>query len=438
MAVEPAGGYHKERWHVERKRVLIVGGGFAGLAAAKGLDRRRFDVTLLDRNNYHLFQPLLYQVATGALSSADIATPLRTILRPPRCRVVQDEVSSIDASGKVLYTASGGSYSWDVLILALGLGHSYFGNDRWAPFAPSLKFLGDAMAIRDRVLGSLEAAERTSDVAARERLLRFVVVGAGPTGVELAGALGELTGRTLAREFSSFDPGQSEILLVEGGPRVLPQYSIGSSERAVEQLAVLGVSVLASTKVVDVDRTGLVLEFESGSRQRLETANVIWAAGAAVTPVGAGIAEQLQVQPEAGGRLPVDENFRLRGRSDVFVIGDLASYELADGPLPGLGPAAGQAGRHVGRYLNGSRKPFEYRERGHLAVIGRNAAVGVIFGREVSGAVAWWAWLLIHIFGLIGLDVKIRVLVVWLWKFFFDKYGARIITGRIGTPAADE
>jgi len=423
---------------VERKRVLIVGGGFAGLAAAKNLDRRQFDVTLLDRNNYHLFQPLLYQVATGALSSADIATPLRTILRPPRFRVVQEEVRRIDAADRLLHTTSGSSYRWDILILALGLGHSYFGNDRWAPFAPSLKFLGDAMAIRDRVLGSLEAAELTTDAGDRERLLRFVVVGAGPTGVELAGALGELTGRTLAREFSSFDPSQSEILLVEGGPRVLPQYSIGSSERAVTQLAALGVSVLPSTKVIDVDRSGLVLEFESGARQRLESANVIWAAGAAATSVGGEIADQLQVQAVAGGRLPVDENFRLRGRSDVFVVGDLASYELQDGPLPGLGPAAGQAGRHVGRYLSGRRKPFEYRERGHLAVIGRNAAVGMIFGHEVSGAVAWWAWLLIHIFGLIGLDVKIRVLVVWVWKFFFDKYGARIITGRTGTPAADE
>lgn len=410
-----------------KKRVLIVGGGFAGLAVARSLKRGAFDVTLLDRNNYHLFQPLLYQVATGALSGSDIAAPIRTILKPHTARVLQEEVRGIDVANRTIVTVSGNEYRWDILVLALGLGHSYFGNDQWVPFAPGLKFLGDAMVLRDRILGALEKAETTRDPEQRERLTRFVVVGGGPTGVELAGAIGELTHKSRASEFVSYDPSLTDVLLVEGGPRILPQYSPENAANAGVRLGKIGVRVLVSSKVVDVDAGGVTLEDSSGARQRIEAANVIWAAGAAVTPLGADIARQLGVKPVSGGRLPVDENFRLQGHENLYVIGDLAAYRLGDTQLPGLGPAAEQAGRFVGTIINGSTGAFRYRERGHLAVIGRNAAVGILFGRRVTGPLAWWAWLLVHIYGLIGLDAKIRVLIVWAWKFWFGKYSARII-----------
>ncbi len=412
-----------------RSRVVVVGGGFAGLAAARTLDARRFQVTLLDRENYHLFQPLLYQVATGSLDSTDIATPLRMILPPEQARVVQAELTGMDLDRRVVRTAHGVEFPWDKLILAAGLGHNYFGHDDWRASAPSLKYLRDAFVIRDRVLGALETAEYTEDLQIRARHLRFVVIGGGPTGVELAGAIGELTGRTLAREFSSFDPRRCEISLLEAGPCVLAQYAESASADAVKKLARLGVQVRAGTRVLSIDSDGLLIE-QDDRQEVLTAATVIWAAGAAAPPAFQALVDQAGITVDHVGRIPVDARFNVDGHPDVFVVGDLAAYTWQGHPLPGLAPAAEQAGRFVARLLNGSASTFRYQEQGQLAVIGRNAAVGTAFGRQVTGRFAWWLWLLVHIRGLIGFDVKIKVLIVWAWKFILDKYGARVISRR--------
>jgi NADH dehydrogenase len=413
-----------------RQRVVIVGGGFGGLAAAKSLDTRLFETTMIDQQNYHLFQPLLYQVATGALGAPDVATPLRTILPPSIARVIQDEVIGVDQDQKLVLTASGGRYAWDVLILAVGLGHSYFGHDSWAQYAPSLKYLDDAFEIRDRVLSALEAAELIQDTHGRERALRFVVVGGGPTGVELAGAIGELTGRTLAREFKSFDPRTAEILLVEAAPRILPQYSEQAAAEAVRVLTRMNVQVLTGTQVTDMNDTSVTLATGQQAQRRIETSTVIWAAGAAATPVTSKLCQDLSIEAERGGRVKVDEHFKVHHRDDVFVVGDLALYEYEGAPLPGLAPVAEQAGRFVGKYLNDHTHRFVFKDQGQLAVIGRNAAVGVVYNKPVKGIIAWWLWLFVHIRSLIGFDVKLKVMVIWAWKFMFDKYGARIISNR--------
>ncbi|MGD8829679.1 MAG: NAD(P)/FAD-dependent oxidoreductase [Pseudomonadales bacterium] len=415
--------------HDSRSHVLIVGGGFAGLAAARTLDARRFRITLLDRENYHLFQPLLYQVATGSLDSTDIATPLRMIVPPSQARVVQAELTGIDLERKVVRSARGVEYGWDKLILAVGLGHNYFGHDDWRAYAPSLKFLRDAFTIRDRILGALETAEYTDDPDTRARHMRFAVIGGGPTGVELAGAIGELTGRTLAREFYSFDPGDCEIVLLEAGPRVLAQYSEAAAADAVRKLARKGVTVRAGTRVLAIDAGGITLE-QDGTQSRLDIATVIWAAGAAAPPRFRQLAEAAGFELDRAGRIAVDAEFRVPGHPDVFAVGDVGAYTWDGQPLPGLAPAAEQAGTFVARYLNGTATSFRYTEQGQLAVIGRNAAVGNVFGRPVRGRVAWWGWLLVHIRGLIGFDVKIKVMIIWAWKFAFDKYGARVIRGR--------
>jgi NADH dehydrogenase len=387
-----------------------------------------FDTTLLDAHNYHLFQPLLYQVAAGSMSATEIATPLRMILRPGRVRVVQESVTGVDPTTRVVHTASGTPYPWDVLVLAMGLGHNYFGHDEWARYAPTLKYLNDAFRIRNAVLRALERAE-TADVASRKRLLRFIVVGGGPTGVELGGALAELTRRTLARDFRSYDPSEAEILVVEAGERILTQYSPRAAASAVAQLARLGVTVLAGTHVQAIDAHGIEVKSAAGIR-RIEAANVIWAAGSRATELGLKVAEQLGVSLDRGGRFTVDEQFLVAGHGDVYAIGDIAAYSYRGTPLPGLAPVAEQAGRFVAHRLNGGRRAFRYRSRGQLAVIGRNAAVGEIGGREFSGPLAWWLWLLVHIRSLIGFDVKLKVMVAWTWKFLFDRYEARIISER--------
>ncbi|MEQ9450258.1 MAG: NAD(P)/FAD-dependent oxidoreductase [Pseudomonadales bacterium] len=413
-----------------KRKVVVVGGGFAGIALARSLDTHQFTATLIDQNNYHLFQPLLYQVATGSMSATDIAAPLRMIIKPATARVVQEQVIGVDRQFKRVLTASGHVYPWDILVLATGLGHSYFGHDEWAEFAPSLKYLEDAFSIRDRILQALEAAETCQRDDERKPLLHFAVVGGGPTGVEIAGAIGELTGRTLAREFHSFDPRSATIDLLEAGPRILPTYTKSAATEAESRLKKLGVTVLTQTKVLAVDGRGVLMADAAKSERRIAAANIIWAAGASATPLSQTICQQLGITTERGGRVKVDEHFTVPGQSDVFVVGDLAHYELNDKPLPGLAPAAEQAGRYVGDYLNGRPGSFHYRDRGTLAVIGRNAAVGTVLGRSVTGPIAWWLWLFVHIRELVGFDVKLKVTVEWAWKFLFDKYGARIAARR--------
>jgi len=413
---------------VARQKVLILGGGFAGLATAQTLDAQRFEVTLLDRRNFHLFQPLLYQVATGSMDASDIATPLREILETTGVLVRMEDVVRIEIAERVVKTASAASYAYDYLIVATGVSHSYFGHEEWRNVAPGLKTLEDAFKIRAKVLSALELAERQPLGSDIKRQLRFIVIGGGPTGIELAGAIGELTGQSIAREFSRFNPGDAEIILIEAGPRILAPYSSALAANAVTALGKLGVEVRCNCKVTAVSDIGVVIQTKGGE-EIIECATVIWAAGVQVSPLGAHLIEVAGITPGPGGRIQVDADFRLPSHPEIFAIGDLAAYAHQTQPLPGLAPAASQAGKHVAQLLNeGKVAPFHYNNQGQLAVVGRNAAVGIIWGREVHGNLAWLLWLLVHIRGLIGFDVKLKVMLGWGWKYFTARFGTRLIT----------
>ena len=415
----------------DRQAVLIIGGGFAGLTAAQQLDRHKFSVTLLDRRNFHLFQPLLYQVATGSLDASDIATPLREILVDSGVRVLMEEAVSIDTATKCVTTLAGNRYTFDYLIVATGVWHSYFGHDDWRAFAGGLKTLEDAFRMRAKILSALEMAERQTQDSGTKRHLRFVVIGGGPTGVEIAGAVGELTGKSIAREFSKVNPGAAEVILLEAGPRILAQYSAGLAADAESRLNRLGVTVKAGCKVTAIDAHGVSVE-DDGVPGVIDCATVIWAAGVQVPTFGRHLLDVTNSTPAAGGRSAVDADFRLPNQPHIFVIGDLASYSHEGSLLPGLAPAAQQAGAHVAGVLNGKVKsPFHYVSHGQLAVIGRNAAVGVVMGREVKGFLAWILWVFVHIQGLIGFDVKIKVMLSWAWKYLTTRFGTRLIT-RLG------
>ena len=389
------------------------------------------EIVLIDRQNYHLFQPLLYQVATAGLAPSDIAWPIRSIVtRQRNASVLLDEVSGIDLANRQLQLASG-RFGFDFLVLATGAQHAYFGHETWREWAPGLKSVDDATSIRRSLLLAFEKAETSTDPAERERLLRFVIVGAGPTGVELAGAIAELAHRTLARDFRRIDPRSARVVLVEAGPRVLPAFSELMSAYAQRALERLHVDVRVSTPVVDCDALGVTLGPDD-QRERMPAATVIWAAGVAASPVGAW----LGVETDRQGRVPVQGDLSIGGADNVFVIGDAARVVDADGQaVPGIAPAAKQQGRYVARVISArianraSPGPFRYRHAGNLATIGRRAAVVEIGRFRLRGRLAWWLWGIAHIYFLIGLPSPFIVSFRWLWEYLTYGKGARLITG---------
>jgi NADH dehydrogenase len=411
---------------------VIVGGGFAGLAAARGLARERsVDVTLIDRRNHHLFQPLLYQVAMAGLSPAEIAAPIRALLRGARnVRVRQEEAVGADLARRVLETrADGRSYehAYDYLILACGAGHAYFGRDEWEEFAPGLKTLAQATEIRRRVLSAYESAEIESDAARQRALLTFVVVGGGPTGVELAGALGEMSRFTLARDFRNIDPALARVILIEAGPRILPSFPEPLARRAMRDLESLGVTVWTSSPVTRVDATGVEV-----GRERVETATTLWAAGVEASPLG----KALGLATDRIGRVRVGADLALPDHPDVFVLGDQAHVLGPTGaPLPGLAPVAMQQGRFVARTIRDEmrgrpRGRFAYRDRGQMATIGRSRAICDTGRLQFGGFAAWLFWLCVHIYFLVGFKNRLFVVIQWAWAYLSYGRGARLIVSR--------
>jgi NADH dehydrogenase len=409
--------------------VVIVGGGFAGLWATRALASAPVRITLVDRGNHHLFQPLLYQVATAGLSAPDIAAPLRHILRQQRnVTVLMESVEAIDAAAHEVRLERGPPLRYDFLLLASGATHAYFGHDDWAPHAPGLKTLDDALRIRRRVLSAFEQAEAEDDAEARRALLTFAIVGGGPTGVELAGTLAEIARHTLKREFRRIDPRQARVLLLEAGPRVLSTFPESLSDKARRQLEKLGVEVCTGVPVDAIDAGGVLLGGE-----RIAARTVLWAAGVAASP----LARSLGVPLDRAGRVSVEPDLSVPGLPDVFVAGDLATLRQDGRPVPGVAPAAKQMGRHVAgairaRIAGRPVAPFRYRDYGNLATIGRMAAVVHLGRLKLSGALAWWFWLVAHIFFLIGFRNRLAVMLDWTWAYWSYQRAARIILGRDG------
>lgn len=411
-----------------RPSVVIVGAGFAGLAAAEELGRDTLDLTVIDRRNHHLFQPLLYQVATAALSPADIAAPIRSMLRGRRnTEVLLDEVVGIDTATRRVHTRDHAERRYDYLVLATGSNYSYFGHADWPELAPGLKSLEDATTIRRRLLLAFERAETEPDPEARARLLTFVLVGGGPTGVEMAGAIAELARATLARDFRHIDPTSARILLIEAGPRLLSGFPDKLGDYALRALAQMDVEVRLETMLEEIDEHGVIARGE-----RIPSATVIWSAGVQATPVG----RWLGVETEPDGRVAVEPDLSVPGLPEVFVLGDAALAQGPDGePLPGLAAVAAQQGRHVGRLIaaraEGRPEPgrFSYRDRGTMATIGRSAAVAEFGWIQLTGTVAWLLWGVVHIYMLIGFRNRLVVFLNWIWSWLTWGRGARLITG---------
>ena len=433
-----------------RHRVLIVGGGFGGLYAARELGKdERVEVTLVDRRNHHLFTPLLYQVATGALSPGDIAQPLRSILRRQRnTTVLLGEAVDIDPDRRTVTLSDGGPIAYDSLILAAGARFSYFGHDEWAPAAPGLKSIDDALEIRRRILIAFEAAEREHDDERRAEWLTFVIVGGGPTGVELAGALGEIARDTLRRDFRSIDTANARILLVEALDRILPTYPPDRSASARRQLERLGATVRTGTRVVGLDARSVSVEMTGGASERIPARTVLWAAGILVSPFVEAVARATGAPTDRNGRILVGSGLTIPGHPEIFAIGDAAVQPWkADKPVPGVAQGGIQAGRYaarsIRRRLSGEAMPlFRYQNRGDVAVIGRLAGVTDIpwlgpFGRQ-SGFPAWLLWLTIHLVYLIGFANRIVVTVRWAWSFMTHGRGSRLITGGPLLPPIEE
>ena len=410
-------------------KVVIVGAGFAGLNAARALKGAPVEVTIIDRRNFHLFQPLLYQVAAAALNPSDIAYPIRSIFRRQSnvTRILLAEVMAIDLDRRMVRLDDGSEVGYEYLVVAVGATHSYFGKDEWAGAAPGLKTIEDALHIRGRILAAFETAER--DPSSAGQLLTFVVVGGGPTGVELAGALVEIAVHSMEREFRAIDPGSARVILIEGADRVLPVYPERLSESARRQLESLGVEVRTGALVEHLDDSGVTLK----GGERIEAATVLWAAGVRASALGSG----LEAETDRSGRVAVNPDLTLPGHDEVFVVGDLAVIP----GVPGVAPAAIQMGRHAGRSIRAdlqgeSRARFHYRDQGSLATIGRARGVAHFPRFDFSGFPAWIAWLGIHIFYLIGFRNRFFVLVSWAWSYLTFRRGARIITEVPPTPGA--
>ncbi|MFU8877371.1 MAG: NAD(P)/FAD-dependent oxidoreductase [Wenzhouxiangellaceae bacterium] len=420
----------KQSRHKQRPRVVVIGAGFAGLTAALRLARQDVEVVVMDRHNYHLFQPLLYQVATAALSPADIAAPIRGIVgRMPNVSVLLDTVTDIDRDARQVHTLSGREVAYDWLVVATGATHNYFGNDHWHDFAPGLKRIEDATELRRRILVAFERAEMEEDADRREALMTFVIVGGGPTGVEMAGAVAELTRYTLAKDFRRIKPENTRVLLVDANDRVLRPFPEKLSDKACRSLERMGVEMVLNSRVDGVDENCVRI-----GEKIIPTETVIWSAGVKASPAG----KWLGVETDPSGRVPVDEHLRLESDPRIFVVGDVAAHTNRDGtPTPGLAPAAKQQGRHAASVITAEirgrdlPKPFSYSDRGQLATIGRHSAV-VKFGRlKFSGYIAWWFWGAAHIYFLIGFRNRLVVAANWFWSYLTFGRGIRLITGDV-------
>lgn len=411
-----------------KPRIVVIGAGFGGLFAVKAMARLSADIVLVDRHNYHLFQPLLYQVATAGLAPSDIAWPIRSVLtRQQNVTVVFGEVREVDTENRQVILEDN-RIGFDYLVVATGARHSYFGHDEWSENAPGLKSIDDATGIRRRLLLAFERAETCDDEAKRERLLRFLVVGAGPTGVELAGAVAELAHYTLARDFRRIDPRSAQIVLVEAGPRVLPAFHESISAYAKKALEKLHVEVRLDSLVTECGEQGVIINDE-----KVPAATVLWAAGVAASSAGGW----LDAATDRAGRVIVEPDLSIAGAPNVFVIGDTASVTDAQGvQVPGIAPAAKQQGRYVAKAIaarigaGGKPPPFRYRNTGNWATVGRNSAVIELGGLRLKGLIAWWIWGIAHIYFLIGLPSPLMVSFRWLWEYLTYGRGARLITGR--------
>ncbi len=417
--------------HENRPRIVVVGAGFGGLKATRHLAKLPAQITLIDRKNHHTFQPLLYQVATAGISPGEIAAPIRWILRGRKnVEVLMDEVVGFDLNRKIVQLPDL-EIPYDYLVVAAGAQHSYFGHNEWEPLAPGLKTVEDALEIRRRVLLAFELAEKEAIAGQQYPMLNFVIIGAGPTGVELAGTLAEIAHRVLRDEFRSIDPKRTRILLLEGGPRILPAYAPDLSASAVRQLQKLGVEVRAPAMVTRIDPGAVWVGAE-----RISAAVILWAAGVAASSLG----KKLGAPTDRAGRVMVNPDLSMPNHSEVFVIGDLASLKDEKGNLlPGVAPVAMQEGRYVAKTIASDltksvREPFHYIDKGSLATIGRNAAVAQFRKLHISGYFAWLAWLFVHVFFLIGFRNRLIVLIQWAWSYLTYERGARLITGDTSLP----
>jgi NADH:quinone reductase (non-electrogenic) len=414
-------------------RVVIVGGGFGGLAAAKSLRRAPVKITLLDRRNFHLFQPLLYQVATGNLSNSHIAWPLRAILRKQgNVQVLLGEVRDIDAANRRVILAEG-SIDYDTLVVAAGASHSYFGHDEWHERAPGLKSIEDATEIRRRIFLAFEAAEGSSDPEARKRWLTFVIVGAGPTGVEMAGALAEIAHHVLRHDFRTIDPANATILLVEGADRVLPPFDPALSVKARDALTAMGVTVKTGAIVTDITPEDVIYHIGQAT-ERVAAGTVFWAAGVQASPISRAVAKATGATLDRAGRLSIQPDLTIAGHPAIFAIGDMTHLLENGKPLPGVAQVALQQGQYVAKVIQSrlqgepAPKPFHYVDLGNMAVIGRAAAVVQIRGLKLSGLLAWLAWAFIHLIKLMGVENRFKVLVTWAWHYSTWNSDGRLIT----------
>jgi len=406
-------------------KVVILGGGFAGINAAKGLGNSKFDVWILDKTNHHLFQPLLYQVASAALSPGDIAVPIREILNPyENITVLMGEASSIDKESRQIVLKNGDRVGYEYLIVALGARHSYFGNDQWEAFAPGLKTLNDALKIRERILLSFEMAERCDSIMEAKKYLNFVIIGGGPTGVEMAGAIAEIAYETMLKDFRRIDTTKTKIYLIEGSPHILPVYPEKLSEKAQGYLEHFGVNVITGKRVTEITKEGVLVEGTF-----IPTENMLWAAGNQASP----ILKSLDIPLDRQGRAMVERDLSIPGHPELFVIGDAAcAMDKKGKPFPGLASVAIQQGRYVAqilrkRILKKDRPPFVYFDKGTMATIGKTKAIGMFGKVQFSGFIAWLAWCFVHILYLIGFRNRLVVLIQWLSSYFTSRRGARLI-----------
>ncbi|MCH8569252.1 MAG: NAD(P)/FAD-dependent oxidoreductase [Balneolales bacterium] len=418
-----------------KRHIVIIGGGFGGIKTAKMLAKADVDITLIDKTNHHLFQPLLYQVATAALSPGDIAVPIRAIFtKQKNIKVVLGEVTSVDHNDKFIKLKDDRTINYDTLVVACGARYNYFGNAAWEKHAPGLKTISNALNIRERILLSLEKADQIDNPEERQKYLNFVVIGGGPTGVEMAGAIAEIAKRNMMRDYNNFDHDDAHVYLVEAGPRVLSGYDADLSAKAVGMLEELGVEVLENSPVKLIEHDKVFLE-----NGVLESPNIVWAAGVVANPIIA----TLDVETDRAGRAIVADDLSLPNHRDIFVIGDAAYMEDSNGkPLPALAPVAMQQGKYLAKlikdtkaYYSVNRRPFQYLDKGSMATIGRARAVADIRGLKLSGFMAWAMWSVIHILFLIGFRNRLHVFVEWMWHYFTYKRGVRLITDRPGDMA---
>ena len=410
-------------------KVVILGGGFAGLNAAKGLGNSKNDVWLIDKTNHHLFQPLLYQVATAALSPADIAVPIREILSPyENVTVLMGEVVSVDKDNKQVVLRNGDRIGYEYLIIGLGARHSYFGNDAWEPFAPGLKTLSDALKLRERILMSFEKAERCDSISEAKKYLNFVIIGGGPTGVEMAGAIAEIAYETMFKNFRRIDPTKTKIYLVEGSPHILPVYPESLSQKAQGYLEHFGVKVITGKRVTSITKEGVTAEDVF-----IPAENILWAAGNQASPV----LKSLGIPLDRQGRAVVDADLSIPEHPEIFVIGDAAcAMDKKGKPLPGLAPVAVQQGRYIAQIIRkqlpkNDRPPFVYFDKGTMATVGKTKAIGTFGKIQFSGFIAWIAWCFVHVLYLIGFRNRLVVLTQWLFSYFSSQRGARLINRSI-------